>query len=87
MYDYQAVEVHDMSFQSGDRIAVTATPDDGWWIGELLNKVRRVPGRSVFPSNFVDTKSLSKPVGYTEGSKPVLFFGEKQVHIRCHCTY
>jgi hypothetical protein len=32
---------------------VTATPDDGWWSGELLDEARREEGRHVFPSNFV----------------------------------
>lgn len=40
-------------FQSGDIIAVTATPDDGWWSGELLDETRRRPGQNTFPSNFV----------------------------------
>lgn len=40
-------------FQTGDIIAVTATPDDGWWSGELLDETRRRPGQNTFPSNFV----------------------------------
>ncbi|KAF7789306.1 hypothetical protein EIP86_000250 [Pleurotus ostreatoroseus] len=54
LYDYDAVIDEEFDFQSGDIIAVTATPEDGWWSGELLDEQRRQPGRHVFPSNFVD---------------------------------
>lgn len=53
LYDYTATIPEEFDFQAGDVIAVTATPDDGWWSGELLDEARRVPGRHVFPSNFV----------------------------------
>ena len=53
MYDYQATIEEEFDFQAGDIIAVTATPEDGWWSGELLDEQRRQHGRHVFPSNFV----------------------------------
>ncbi|KAI0090810.1 hypothetical protein BDY19DRAFT_992220 [Irpex rosettiformis] len=53
MYDYQASIPEEFDFQTNDVIAVTATPEDGWWSGELLDEARRQPGRHVFPSNFV----------------------------------
>jgi len=53
LYDYSATIQEEFDFQSGDIIAVTATPDDGWWSGELLDEARREAGRNVFPSNFV----------------------------------
>jgi hypothetical protein len=53
LYDYSATIDEEFDFQSGDIIAVTATPEDGWWSGELLDEARRQPGRHVFPSNFV----------------------------------
>ena len=53
MYDYQATIEEEFDFQAGDIIAVTATPEDGWWSGELLDEDRRQRGRHVFPSNFV----------------------------------
>jgi len=53
LYDYAATIDEEFDFQAGDVIAVTATPDDGWWSGELLDENRRVEGRHVFPSNFV----------------------------------
>jgi SH3 domain len=53
LYDYTATIQEEFDFQAGDVIAVTATPDDGWWSGELLDENRRVEGRHVFPSNFV----------------------------------
>lgn len=53
MYDYKATIDEEFDFTNGDVIAVTSTPEDGWWTGMLLDDTRRVPGRSVFPSNFV----------------------------------
>jgi hypothetical protein len=53
LYDYQATIDEEFDFQAGDIIAVTATPEDGWWSGELLDEARRQRGRHVFPSNFV----------------------------------
>ncbi|KAK7676487.1 hypothetical protein QCA50_020561 [Cerrena zonata] len=53
LYDYQATIEEEFDFQMGDIIAVTDTPEDGWWSGELLDEARRQPGRTVFPSNFV----------------------------------
>ncbi|THH05465.1 hypothetical protein EW145_g4774 [Phellinidium pouzarii] len=53
LYDYQASIDEEFDFQSGDVIAVTSTPEDGWWTGVLLDDSRRIPGRTVFPSNFV----------------------------------
>jgi hypothetical protein len=51
LYDYSALSSAEFDFQSGDIIAVTATPEDGWWSGELLDEARRLPGRTDFPSN------------------------------------
>ncbi|KAG6901402.1 hypothetical protein C0995_012359 [Termitomyces sp. Mi166 len=53
LYDYTATIAEEFDFQAGDVIAVTATPDDGWWSGELLDEARREEGRHIFPSNFV----------------------------------
>ncbi|KAJ7496597.1 SH3 domain-containing protein [Mycena latifolia] len=53
LYDYGATTAEEFDFQAGDVIAVTSTPDDGWWSGELLDEQRREDGRHVFPSNFV----------------------------------
>lgn len=53
LYDYTATIDEEFDFQAGDIIAVTSTPEDGWWTGELLDEARRQRGRNVFPSNFV----------------------------------
>ncbi|KZT55674.1 hypothetical protein CALCODRAFT_498269 [Calocera cornea HHB12733] len=53
LYDYQASIPEEFDFQTGDIIAVTDTPEDGWWSGELLDEERRQGGRHIFPSNFV----------------------------------
>lgn len=53
LYDYEAQSETEFDFQLGDIIAVTKTPADGWWSGELLDEARRRPGKTDFPSNFV----------------------------------
>ncbi|KAG6867748.1 hypothetical protein C0993_011702 [Termitomyces sp. T159_Od127] len=53
LYDYTATIDEEFDFQAGDIIAVTHTPEDGWWSGELLDEERRQRGRHVFPSNFM----------------------------------
>ncbi|KAJ7478640.1 SH3 domain-containing protein [Mycena galericulata] len=53
LFNYAATIDEEFDFQEGDIIAVTATPEDGWWSGELLDDSRRVPGKHIFPSNFV----------------------------------
>ncbi|KDR82435.1 hypothetical protein GALMADRAFT_237754 [Galerina marginata CBS 339.88] len=52
MYDYTATTDKEFDFKAGDIIVVTATPDDGWWSGELFDESRRQKGRNLFPSNF-----------------------------------
>ncbi|KAJ3557355.1 hypothetical protein NM688_g1518 [Phlebia brevispora] len=66
LYDYEAVIDEEFDFQAGDIIAVTATPEDGWWSGELLDEQRRQPGRHVFPSNFVDLLQSYLGSGYSD---------------------
>lgn len=53
LYDYVATIDEEFDFQAGDIIAVTSTPEDGWWTGHLLDEARIIPGKNVFPSNFV----------------------------------
>ena len=53
LYDYNATIDEEFDFQAGDIIAVTSTPEDGWWTGHLLDEQRIIPGKNVFPSNFV----------------------------------
>ncbi|BEJ16271.1 hypothetical protein CspHIS471_0508760 [Cutaneotrichosporon sp. HIS471] len=54
LFSYQAQSPVEFDFQADDIIAVTSTPDDGWWSGELLDESRRQPGRTDFPSNFAE---------------------------------
>ncbi|KAG1742510.1 hypothetical protein EDB19DRAFT_1894926 [Suillus lakei] len=63
LYDYAATIDEEFDFQAGDIIAVTDTPEDGWWSGELLDEIRRQAGRHVFPSNFV---SIMRPYAIYE---------------------
>ena len=56
-----------MDMKVGDIIAVTSTPEDGWWSGELVREGRRFAETTVFPSNFVikySVASSSSPVSY-----------------------
>ncbi|KAJ7744669.1 hypothetical protein B0H16DRAFT_1463162 [Mycena metata] len=41
LFNYAATIDEEFDFQEGDIIAVTATPEDGWWSGELLDENRR----------------------------------------------
>lgn len=51
MYDYEAQDPEEFSFQANDIIAVHQTDSSGWWTGELLDENRRFLGRTIFPSN------------------------------------
>lgn len=51
MYDYEAQDPEEFSFQANDIIAVHSTDSSGWWTGELLDENRRFLGRTIFPSN------------------------------------
>jgi hypothetical protein len=53
LFNYSATIDEEFDFQEGDIIAVTATPEDGWWSGELLDDSRRIPGKHIFPGNYV----------------------------------
>ena len=46
-YDYSATTEEEFDILAGDIIAVTETPVDGWWIGELLDKNRRQKGPKI----------------------------------------
>ena len=51
MYNYRATIDEEFDFQEGDIIAVTATPEDGWWSGELLDEHGHVwVGLDIAPS-------------------------------------
>ncbi|KAH7099880.1 hypothetical protein BKA62DRAFT_640553 [Auriculariales sp. MPI-PUGE-AT-0066] len=53
LYDYRATIEEEFDFQKDDIIAVTSTPEDGWWTGWLLDDTRRQSTKNTFPSNFV----------------------------------
>ena len=50
LYDHEPVMDEHMDLRAGDIIAVSSTPPNGWWSGELVEKERRVAGKTVFPS-------------------------------------
>ncbi|KAH8110556.1 hypothetical protein DFH11DRAFT_1514188, partial [Phellopilus nigrolimitatus] len=52
-HDYFATSAKEFSFEAGDVIAVTATPDDGWWCGVHVGSALRIPGKTRFPSKFI----------------------------------
>ena len=57
-YSYRGAEASDMDLEPGDLIAVLATPETGWWIGKQLTEERDIPGKTIFPSNYVVLSSL-----------------------------
>ncbi|KNC50947.1 cortactin isoform F [Thecamonas trahens ATCC 50062] len=48
VYDYEATDDTELSFNEGDVITVLEKIDDGWWSGELNGNV------GVFPANYVE---------------------------------
>ncbi|KZV72747.1 hypothetical protein PENSPDRAFT_338537 [Peniophora sp. CONT] len=52
-YDYSATIPEEFDFKEGDIIAVTATPEDGWWSGDLLGEAGTVVRHGIFPRNYV----------------------------------
>ncbi|KAH8834524.1 hypothetical protein DL96DRAFT_1432678, partial [Flagelloscypha sp. PMI_526] len=56
LYDFPASAEDEMDLAEGDIVAVTSTPPNGWWSGEHLVPTKRVVGRSIFPSNFVQLR-------------------------------
>ena len=54
MGDYTAQYLIDRDMRKDDIIAVTQTPERGWWHGEPVDKARRVPAKlSVFPRTYL----------------------------------
>jgi len=47
LYDYPAQDPSELSFTQGQTIKVLAQDPDGWWEGELDNKIGRFPGSYV----------------------------------------
>jgi Variant SH3 domain/SH3 domain len=58
LYDYTGEEDEELSFRAGDIIAVTDTPEDGWWSGELVTDLTN--RRSPAPSNSAAQPSAQK---------------------------
>ncbi|CAD5123369.1 DgyrCDS11726 [Dimorphilus gyrociliatus] len=49
LYDYQATEEGEISFDPGDIITMVSQDYDGWWVGKAPNGQR-----GMFPSNYVE---------------------------------
>lgn len=53
LYDYQASQIDELTFQTGDVLVVTDRSDAEWWSGHTAQK----PSKSgLFPSNYVELK-------------------------------
>eukprot|EP00002_Diphylleia_rotans_P011401 TRINITY_DN2252_c0_g1_i1.p1 TRINITY_DN2252_c0_g1~~TRINITY_DN2252_c0_g1_i1.p1 ORF type:complete len:483 (-),score=137.11 TRINITY_DN2252_c0_g1_i1:287-1735(-) len=50
LYDYEAGEEDEITFQAGDTIIIHAQGDSGWWEGEINGKI------GLLPSNYVEMK-------------------------------
>ena len=48
MYDYQAEDDNEISFDPGDIITNVEEIDDGWWVGDCNGQ------HGMFPSNYVE---------------------------------
>jgi len=48
LYDYDAVEVDELTFREGDIISLTKKVDPEWWEGQLNGKI------GMFPANYVE---------------------------------
>ncbi|KAG2181414.1 hypothetical protein INT43_008997 [Umbelopsis isabellina] len=60
LFDYQAQDEDELSFEAGDLIAVLSTFDDGWWHGELWDAERNQSiATGTIPSNFVEEVDVS----------------------------
>ena len=87
LYDYSATIPEEFDFQQGDIIAVTATPEDGWWSGELLDEARRVPGRHIFRATSYTCSSLVHALGLLSLTILALslltYLCLSRIHVRC----
>ncbi|KAM3579770.1 formin-binding protein [Umbelopsis sp. WA50703] len=60
LFDYQAEDDDELSFEAGDLIAVLSTFDDGWWQGELWDaETNQSIAIGTIPSNFVEEVDVS----------------------------
>ncbi|KAI9090825.1 P-loop containing nucleoside triphosphate hydrolase protein [Phlyctochytrium arcticum] len=48
LYDYEATEADELSFSTGDIIAINSKDDEGWWQGTLNGQ------KGLFPANYVE---------------------------------
>merc|ERR1712157_584575 len=66
LYDFEACEDNEISFQAGHVILLLDTSHDSWWTGKNLANDKR----GLFPANFVE-KVDKKAIFGTKGSEKV----------------